>query len=317
MAHVGIDVGKFELHGALDGQAGVHRFGNSAAGHAALIAWLKPLAIEHVVLEASGGYERQALAALVDAGFNTSLFNALQMRKLAEGLGLLEKTDRVDARMLARAAAVLKPRPYQLPTPQRARLAELVLRRRQLTELRKMERTRMQLVRERSVRRSLVRVVKVLSGELAKVEAEIEATVRSDATLLEASVPLREVPGIGAVTAATLLALLPELGTLKARAIAKLVGVAPLSDDSGQHHGPRHIRGGRAAVRMALYMAVLTAVRYDLRLKAVYARLRAVGKPAKVALVACMRKLLVRLNAILRDHYAQAAWPASMEPAKA
>lgn len=316
MAHVGIDVGKSELHAALDGQAGVRRFDNSAAGHAALIAWLKPLAIEHVLLEASGGYERQALAILVDAGLNTSLFNALQMRKLAEGLGLLEKTDRVDARMLARAAAVLKPRPYQLPTSQRARLAELVLRRRQLTELRKMERTRMQLVQERSVRRSLVRIVKVLGGELAKVEAEIESTVRSDATLLEASVPLREVPGIGAVTAATLLALLPELGKLKARAIAKLVGVAPLSDDSGQHHGPRHIRGGRAAVRTALYMAVLTAVRYDLRLKAFYARLRGVGKPAKVALVACMHKLLVRLNAILRDHYAQAAWPASTEPAK-
>ena len=317
MAHIGIDVGKAELHVAIDGQAEVRAFDNTAAGHEALIAWLQPLAIEHVLLEASGGYERQPLAALVSAGFTTSLFNGRQMRQLAQGLGQLEKTDRVDARMLARAAAMLKPRPYRLPGPQQARLADLVLRRRQLTQMRTMERARLQQVRLTSIRRSQRRIVKMLRDEIAKVEAEIETTVRSDATLLDASGPLREVRGIGPVTAATLLALLPELGQLSARAIAKLVGVAPLSDDSGQRHAPRHIRGGRAPVRTALYMASLTAVRHDPGLRAVYARLRSRGKQAKVALVACMRKLLVRLNAILRDHYAKVASAASTEPATA
>lgn len=317
MAHVGIDVSKSEHHVGIDGRTEVSRFDNTADGHKALIDSLKSLAVEHVVLEASGGYERQLLAALVTAGLPTTLANAYQMRRFAQGLGLLEKTDRVDARMLARGAAVLKPRPYRLPSAVQAQLAELVLRRRQLTEMRVMEQLRLQQVRQPAIKRSLVQLLKVLRSELKKAEAEIDAVVRTDAELLGASLPLRQVPGVGAVTAATLLALLPELGQLSSRAIAKLVGVAPMSDDSGQHRGQRHMRGGRATVRTALYMASLSGIRHDSRLKAAYARFKAGGKPGKVALGACMRKLLVRLNAIMRDYRAGLAKPASVEPAMA
>jgi transposase len=317
MAHIGIDVGKAKLDAAVDGSDESRSFDNTATGLEELVAWLEPLQVQRIVLEATGGYERPLLAALVAVGLPVCLVNPRQTRCFAKSLGYLEKTDRVDARLLARAAAVLTPRAYEAPTAVQAELADLVLRRRQVMQMLVMERQRKPQTRLPQVARSVARMIKRLRAELKQIEAQIEVTVKGHEALLTASVPLRQVKGVGLVTAATLLALLPELGKLTRRAIAKLVGVAPMSRDSGQHRGKRYIQGGRSSVRTALYMASLSAIGHDPPLKATYARLKAHGKPSKVALVACMRKLLVRLNAILRDHYASTQAPASTQPATA
>lgn len=311
---IGIDVGKTQLDVCVDGQPEQRRFENNRRGLKGLLKWLSTFTVRRMVMEATGSYEHLLLATAFSAGLPVCLANPRQTKSFGRSLGYLEKTDRVDARILARAAAVLDLRLYQPPTAAQAQLADFVLRHRQLTQMRTMEKQHLEHPRDPQIRRSMLTVLKRINAEIRRIDALILTVIESDPQLKADSEPLRAVRGVGPMTAATLLSLLPELGTLPRRAIAKLVGVAPLAHDSGQHRGTRHTQGGRSSVRTALYMATLSAISFDPEIKAAYVRLKLHGKPSKVALVACMRKLLVRLNAILRDHRKAREPEASMLP---
>ena len=294
---VGVDVSKATLDVAIHGAAATRCFPNTPAGHRRLIAWLQPQGTHQVVLEATGGYEHAALDALQAAGLPVVRVNPRQARDFARATGQLAKTDRLDARMLAQMAATLPLRLYQPAAAWQRRLAEWSQRRGQLVTLLTGERQRLRLLTEAPLRRSLQRHLAWLENEIAALDREIAQQLEAQPVLAT----LRTLKGVGPVLTATLASELPELGRLDRKAIAKLVGVAPLARDSGQWRGPRHVWGGRHTVRSALYMAALVGVRHEPRLRELYQRLRARGKAAKVALVACMRKLLVILNARMRD----------------
>jgi len=294
---VGVDVSKATLDVAIHGAAATRCFPNTPAGHRRLIAWLQPQGTHQVVLEATGGYEHAALDALQAAGLPVVRVNPRQARDFARATGQLAKTDRLDARMLAQMAATLPLRLYQPAAAWQRRLAEWSQRRGQLVKLLTGERQRLRQFTEAPLRRSLQRHLAWLESEIAALDREIAQQLEAQPVLAT----LRTLKGVGPVLTATLASELPELGRLDRKAIAKLVGVAPLARDSGQWRGPRHVWGGRHTVRSALYMAALVGVRHEPRLRELYQRLRARGKAAKVALVACMRKLLVILNARMRD----------------
>ena len=294
---VGVDVSKATLDVAIHDAAATRCFPNTPAGHRRLIAWLQPQGTHQVVLEATGGYEHAALDALQAAGLPAVRVNPRQARDFARATGQLAKTDRLDARMLAQMAATLPLRRYQPAAAWQRRLAEWSQRRGQLVTLLTGERQRLRLLTEAPLRRSLQRHLAWLEDEIAALDREIAQQLAAQPVLAT----LRTLKGVGPVLTATLASELPELGRLDRKAIAKLVGVAPLARDSGQWRGPRHVWGGRHTVRSALYMAALVGVRHEPRLREIYQRLRARGKAAKVALVACMRKLLVILNARMRD----------------
>ena len=294
---VGVDVSKATLDVAIHGAAATRCFPNTPAGYRRLIAWLQPQGTHQVVLEATGGYEHAALDALQAAGLPVVRVNPRQARDFARATGQLAKTDRLDARMLAQMAATLPLRLYQPAAAWQRRLAEWSQRRGQLVTLLTSERQRLRQFTEAPLRRSLQRHLAWLEDEIAALDREIAQQLEAQPVLAT----LRTLKGVGPVLTATLASELPELGRLDRKAIAKLVGVAPLARDSGQWRGPRHVWGGRHAVRSALYMAALVGVRHEPRLRELYQRLRARGKAAKVALVACMRKLLVILNARMRD----------------
>lgn len=280
------------------------RFGNDAPGWNEAIAILKVRNVDVVVLEASGGYERGLVCALQQAGIAVARVNPRQARDFAKSMGVLAKTDRVDARCLRDFADVLARHEqrdkYITPALDEHRevLAALMTRRRQLVDMHTAESQRREHASKRALR-SITAVLKTLERQLAQIEHDIDEHLdehfKSQRKLLEG------VKGVGVVTTLALLAELPELGRLKRRPICKLAGIAPLSDDSGQRKGKRRIWGGRARVRTALYMATLSAMRYNPAIAATYARLLQAGKPKKVAMVACMRKLLTILNAIMRD----------------
>lgn len=301
---VGIDVSSQTLEVASSAEAKTWQVGNDAAGIEQLTAQLMSLQPALVVLEATGGYEFEAACALQASGLAVAVVNPRTARDFARAMGALAKTDALDARMLAAFARVLHQHPERerfvkpLADAELQRLQALVLRRRQLVQMITSERQRMR-VSHAAARPSIERVIEFLKTELGDSDADVAAHVgQHHATLAQA---LASVPGIGAASVAVLLAELPELGKLDRRRIAALVGVAPLNRDSGQMRGQRSIWGGRADVRRTLYMATLTAVRHNAPLKAHYERLLAVGKRKKVALVACMRKLLTMLNAIAKN----------------
>jgi transposase len=300
---VGIDVSSQTLEVASSAEAKTWQIGNDAAGIEQLVRQLAGLNPALLVLEATGGYEFEAACALQAAGLAVAVVNPRTARDFARAMGALAKTDALDARMLAAFARVLHQHPERerfvkpLADAELQRLQALVLRRRQLVQMITAERQRMR-VSHAAARPSIERVIEFLKAELGDSDAEVAAHVqRHHAALAEA---LASVPGIGAASIAVLLAELPELGKLDRRRVAALVGVAPLNRDSGQMRGQRSIWGGRADVRRTLYMATLTAVRHNPVLKAHYERLLAAGKRKKVALVACMRKLLTMLNAIAK-----------------
>ena len=300
---VGIDVSSQTLEVASSAEAKTWQIGNDAAGIEQLVRQLAGLNPALLVLEATGGYECEAACALQAAGLAVAVVNPRTARDFARAMGALAKTDALDARMLAAFARVLHQHPERerfvkpLADAELQRLQALVLRRRQLVQMITAERQRMR-VSHAAARPSIERVIEFLKAELGDSDAEVAAHVqRHHAALAEA---LASVPGIGAASIAVLLAELPELGKLDRRRVAALVGVAPLNRDSGQMRGQRSIWGGRADVRRTLYMATLTAVRHNPVLKAHYERLLAAGKRKKVALVACMRKLLTMLNAIAK-----------------
>lgn len=308
--YVGIDVAQATLEVATTAGPTL-QVANDPAGHAALVAWLAPQGVRLVVLEATGGYERAAVAALSAAGVPLVVVNPRQVRDFARATGQLAKTDRIDAQVLARFGERLQPAPRPVSDAEQQALAALLVRRRQLLEMLGMEQNRLPLA-SREVRRRLRAHVTWLQRELDALDADLGQAIEASPVWRVHDQLLQSVPGIGPVVARTLLALLPELGALNRKQVAKLVGVAPLNRDSGAQRGYRQIWGGRAPVRTALYMAALVGMRRNPVLRALYHRLRARGKAPKVALVACMRKLLTIVNAMLAHH---TAWQTAATPA--
>jgi transposase len=298
---VGIDVSKDHLDVATLPTRETYRVSNDPSGHAELIERLRALAdLDRIVLEATGGYERAPALALADAGFPVVIVNPRQTRDFARASGLTAKTDRIDALALAEFARALRP-PVRDPGSERQHaLEDLIHRRRQLVVMIGSERQRQAASRNPIVRKSIHKLIGALESEQRGIERELLRAIEADPGWRERLALLQAVPGVGLVTALTLLAELPELGRLSEKRIAALVGVAPMNRDSGRKRGLRRTIGGRSSMRKVMYMAALTATKHNPAIHAFYARLRAAGKPAKVALTACMRKLLTILNAITK-----------------
>ena len=296
---VGIDVAKERLDGASHGGGEEFQAANDPDGIVALVIRVKALRPTRIVVEASGGYEVPVVAALAAAGLPVVVVNPRQVRDFAKAVGTRAKTDRLDARVLAHFAAAVQPAVRPVPDAAQRELDALVSRRRQLIEMLTAEKNRLGTSAAR-VRPSIQAHIAWLEQQLGDVDADLQRTIAASPVWREAEDLLRTVPGVGPVVAATLLAELPELGTLARGEIGALVGVVPFNRDSGQMRGRRMIGGGRASVRRVLYLAALTGSRYNPILRAFYTRLCRAGKLPKVALVACMHKLLTILNAMLR-----------------
>ena len=305
--YVGIDVSKGTLDVATLPAGEAWTTANDDRAIAALTERIASLGPALVVLEASGRYEAPCAAALASAGLPVAVVNPRQVRDFAKSTGQLAKTDALDAAILALFAPRplgrgqrVRPEPRPLPDAESEALQAILARRRQLVGMIASEKNRAH-VAPKAVAKSVAKHVRWLEKELGAVDDDLRRAIRESAAWRAKDDLLRGVPGVGRVLATTLLADLPELGRLNRREIAALVGVAPLNRDSGKHRGERSVWGGRATVRTALYMGALAAVRSNPPVKALYERLVAKGKPKKVALVACMRKLLVTCNAVVRD----------------
>jgi len=298
---IGIDVAKdrLDVHVRPTGEAfAVARDGE---GLERLVDRLAALAPRLVVLEATGGYETVVASRLAAAGVPLAVVNPRQIRDFARATGKLAKTDALDAAAIAHFADAVRPQHRPVASAEAQLLGELVARRRQLIEMMVAERNRRRMVTVRRLLKAIDRHLELLQAQLAELETDIDEAIRQSPAWRAEDDLLESVPGIGKTTARTLIAELPELGRLTRRQIAALVGVAPINRDSGTFRGARAIAGGRASVRTCLYMATLVATRHNTLIAAYYRKLRDAGKPAKVAIVACMRKLLTVLNAILRD----------------
>jgi transposase len=298
---VGIDVAKdrLDVHVRPSGEAfAVARDGE---GLAVLSERLTGLSPRLVVLEATGGFETVVAAAVAGAGLPLAVVNPRQIRSFAKALGRLAKTDALDAEVIAMFGEAIHPEPRPLPSEEAQALSEMVARRRQLIEMIVAETNRRRHLTQRRLVKSIERHLQALQKELTELDNDIDDEIRGSPAWREKEDLLTSVPGIANKTARTLIADLPELGTLSRRKIAALVGYAPINRDSGTTRGKRHIAGGRHSVRCALYMAALTAARCNPAIRAFYSRLRAAGKPAKVALAAAAHKLLTIINAMLRD----------------
>ena len=297
---VGIDVSKKELEVYVRPTGANGTFHNDAEGWNQLVQQLVPLAPTLVVLEATGGLERKVAYALVEAGLPVVIANPRRTRNFARSIGLLAKTDRLDAQALAHFADAVRPEVRDLPDSERLALANRLARRRQLRDFLTAERNRLQGASDR-LAESLRDHIAWLQKELATLEMELDALIQANVQWQEQVERLAAVQGVGKITAYTLTAELPELGKLNRKEIAALVGVAPLNNDSGARRGKRVIWGGRAAVRSTLYMATLSASRFNPVIRTFYQRLIEAGKAKKVALTACMRKLLTILNSMVKN----------------
>lgn len=302
---IGIDVSKAQLDVACRPDNLSFTFHNDPEGIANLVGELRKLAPTLVVLEASGGFQMPLAAALAVAKIPFAVINPRQVRDFAKSTGQLAKTDNIDAQVLAHFAEAVRPEPRPLPDETTRQMEALVTRRRQLIEMLVAERNRAAQAPTKAVRASIKQHVEHLQRLVADTDDDISQAIQKSPAWREKDDLLRSAPGIGPVLSATLQAALPELGKLNQREIAKLVGVAPLNNDSGQRRGVRRIRGGRAAVRNVLYMATLTATRFNPVIKNFYKRLLAGGKPQKVAITAAMRKLLIILNTMVKT---KTAW---------
>ena len=296
MFGIGIDVSKATLDVAVHGEQ-FRRFSNDKRGFVRLIRWLKTWPIKQVVLEASGGYERAALDALHAAGLPMVRINPARARRFAQGTGRAAKTDRLDATVLAQMAHLLPLTRYVPPAPWQQRLAEFAQCRRHLVQMRVSEMQRLRRLVDPDLIAMKQRYIAQLSDDLKQLDKAIAEQLEGQPGWKN----IGALKGVGPILISTLACELPELGSLGSKAIASLVGLAPMNRESGTWQGQRRISGGRAVVREALYMAALTAIRYEPRLRAFYAGLKAKGKASKVALVAVMRKMLVILNARKRD----------------
>lgn len=299
---VGIDVSKdrLDVHVRPSGQS--FTAASDSKGLQQLVSELRTLAPALIVLEATGGFEITVAAGLASAGLPLAVVNPRQIRDFARATGRLAKTDALDAQVIALFAERIRPEPRPLADADSQSLAELIARRRQVVEMIGMETNRLHQVRNARVQRMLRTTVNTLTAQLAELDRDIDDTIKGSPVWRAADNLLTSVPGIGDVTAHTLIADLPELGQLDRRRLAALVGVAPINRDSGQMRGKRTIAGGRTEVRNALYMATLSAIRWNPVISQHYKSLVERGRPKKVALVACMRRLLGILNAIMRTN---------------
>ena len=284
-----------------------HSLANDAKGHAHVLKLLRDHPAAQIICEATGGYEQPVVRALHAAAIALSVVEAGRVRHFARAKGQRAKTDPIDAAVLSEYGRAFEPAATPAPTAQQTRLAELSGRRRQLLQTRLAESNRAEHYVDKLCARQTRQLLRAVDKQIQACEAALIALIAADEKLQAKAVRLDAIPGVGMVTAATVLAELPELGRIGDEAAAALAGVAPYNRDSGAGQGVRHIAGGRTAVRCALYMATLSAVRYDAILKAFYLKLRAAGKKPKVALVACMRKLVVLMNRLLKNETFQLA----------
>ena len=310
---VGIDVSKASLDVAVRPSGARWQVENNEAGILTLQKKLSELKPTLIVLEATGGYEMAMVAALASEGLPLAVINPRQARDFAKSLGRLAKTDKIDAQVLAHFAEAIQPEARTLPDEQTLQLQAWVVRRRQLIDMLVMEKNRLS-VTHKHLRAGVQEHIDWLDKQLSDIDDHLRRTLRDSPVWREQDDLLRSVPGVGPVLSVTLLAELPELGQLDRKKIAALVGVAPYNCDSGQMHGKRAIWGGRAAVRSVLYMAALSAKRFNPVIRIFYDRLIAAGKPAKVALTACMRKLLTILNSMMRSKTHWQPQKAAMKP---
>lgn len=300
--YVGVDVSKETLDMVVYSTGEIRSFSNDETGIASATAWLKEIKPAITVMEATGGYEVNFYVALQEAKLPVAIMNPRQIRDFAKSMGILAKTDKVDAKVLARYAATVQPEVRPLPDEEARQLDTLVTRRRQLVDMITAERNRLSSTRDETIRQRIQVHIAWLKEELAHINKGMSQMIQQSPVWREKDKLLQSVPGVGPVLSTTLIAELPELGSLNRKEIAALVGVAPLNRDSGKHRGERSIWGGRCRVRQSLYMATLTAARFNPAIKIFYDRLLANGKAKKVALTACMRKLLILLNMMLKHH---------------
>jgi transposase len=303
--HVGIDVSNRTLDVCLLLQGESFVLTNDQEGVDQLLSHLEGVSPELVVLEATGRFERLAATSIASAGIAVAVVNPRQARDFAKAIGQLAKTDKIDAFVLARLARAVEPSPSVLPDAEARLLQAILARRRQLLSMLTAENNRLQMACEGALAKRIRAHMKWLEKEISRTDSDLEEAIGASASFKENESLLRSVPGVGPVLARTVLAELPELGKLTHKRLCALVGVAPFNRDSGQRRGKQEVWGGRASVRAALYMGALVATRHNPTIKGFYKRLVAAGKPKKVALVACMRKLLSILNALMRD---RAVW---------
>jgi transposase len=299
LVYLGVDIAKAYLDAALGNEK--RRFSNDALGHRQLINWIKQMPAKvQVICEPSGGYERALVRALARAGVKISLVPANRVRQFARAAGILAKTDRIDAKLLCAFAEAMQPGTISASQLEQEHLRELESQRRHLTHLLVMEQNRAARMSDLCVCKLNRRLINQIKKQIEQLDLLIEAQIKASPELSTKAQKLTAISGVGARTAALLLAQMPELGQLNRREVAALVGVAPFNRDSGRMRGKRAIYGGRRPVRHGLYMAALVAARHNPILRGFYLRLRAAGKPAKVALIATMRKLLIVLNSALK-----------------
>lgn len=299
---VGIDVSKSHWDVAITGQKSVCRFAADAEGYQQLLAMLSPLQVERVCLEATGGWERALVAGLHEQGLPLSVVNPRQVRDFARAQGQLAKTDRIDARVIAQFAALMQPTPHEKPSENQEKLRSLRARRQQVVDMLTQEKNRLATQPDRDARRSVQEAIDFYQRQLKTLDEQIRQVVQLDPDFRQRLSLLVSVPGVGQTTAAALMADLPELGQLNRREAARLAGLAPINRDSGTLRGKRMIGGGRATVRKGLYMATLVATKHNPVIRDFYQQLLKRGKAKMTALTACMRKLLLILNAILKQN---------------
>lgn len=299
----GIDVSKEWVDVAVwreERSINVGRFDRDKKGLEQMVKQLLKYMPEAVALESTGGYENVVMAALIAAGIAVVRLNPRRVRDFARAQGMLAKTDKIDASVLALFGTRMRPAIRSLPEPERVQLAQWETRRQQVVEMRAMERTRLRQVESAEERKSLERVIAFLGKELVKLDAQLDQCLKASEQLVEDAALLDTAPGVGPRTACVLTAHVPELGVANRREIAALAGLAPMAQDSGKYHGTRRIQGGRAPVRAALYIAAWSATRVAGKLRDYYHHLIAQGKPRQLALIAVARKLLIALNEMMR-----------------
>ena len=299
-SYVGIDVSKGRLDVAVLGEERGWQVDNTQEGIANLVQQMQEVCPELIVVEATGGYQRRVVEALLHAGLSVAVVNPARVRQFARACGLLAKTDKLDAQVLAEFGQRVQPRRYEGKREAEKQLSALLVRRKQVEEMLKAEQNRLRTISP-SLRGSVERIIAVLKEEKKRLDEQIRELMNEQKAWQEQSEILGSAPGVGPVTTATLLAELPELGKMDRKQIAALVGVAPMNYDSGKRRGYRKTKGGRGDVRSVLYMSTLVATRHNPLIRSQYQQMLKRGKLKKVALTACMRKFLTILNAMARD----------------
>ena len=306
--NVGVDVGKANLDIALHPSGQFHTIPNTEAHIRHFVQILKNYNVERIVVEASGRYEHALVQACDQAGLPIIVVNPISVRRYAQAIGVLAKTDRIDAQVIARYAATLKPEIKPIPDKTSQKIKDLLIRRSQLLEMSTMEKNRLQIL-PKYLHRSIKSLLRTLQSQIETVTRQIEQEVAKVDQWRTKMEIMTSVPGVGKVLAYTFLSELPELGSLNRKEIAALVGVAPINRDSGKLNGKRRIRGGRHRVRTVMFMAMLSSIQCNPVFKRFYERLKAQGKIPKVALIACMRKMIVVLNTMIKN---QESWRGEM-----